>query len=361
MTQPAFGQDLSCLQDEDAVQSEVNGFTALAQALARRLQTPRGTLLGDSAYGYFVIGEIDNDVTAADVAKIGTNIDAEFVKDQRVLSSFTSATFSAGVLVTQSTITTTAGPWTLTLAISNIVQILGLPPQGNESLTTPYVTWTPESFGVALIGDWSFSPGNVTLDGSANVQSVLDMSANVLTASQASAGLRPGYSPAGGGGDQGYIISALGTSLVTSAQTIPQPVEVFVVARSTASAPAGNGYLIDFSVNTNAIFQNSGADTLQQYSGSVGAQGAIVNGADFLADAYFSGASSSLAINGGPPVVANAGTSGSSSTAITLGNSGAGGGGFIGFIYRIVAINRLASDDERSKMHQFCKDTYNTP
>jgi hypothetical protein len=139
MTQPVFGHDLSCLTDLTPSMVETDGYTLLAQSLVRRLQTPRGTLIGDPTYGYHIIGEIDDDVTPADVARIGTQIDQEFVKDERVIASFTSVTFSAGALVTQSTVTTAAGPFSLTLGIADIIAILAATPSLAPS-TPPTIT-----------------------------------------------------------------------------------------------------------------------------------------------------------------------------------------------------------------------------
>ena len=52
MTQPGslypdFGHDLSCLLDQTPDQQECSGLQALLESLARRLQTPLGTLQGE--------------------------------------------------------------------------------------------------------------------------------------------------------------------------------------------------------------------------------------------------------------------------------------------------------------------------
>ena len=48
-----YGSDISGAADLDPDMAEVDGFStlALAQALVRRLDTPRGTLLDDGNYG----------------------------------------------------------------------------------------------------------------------------------------------------------------------------------------------------------------------------------------------------------------------------------------------------------------------
>lgn len=130
MTQPAtpidYGRDLSCTFDLDIAMAEVTGLTALAQALLRRLMTPRGTLIGDPDYGYDLLGEIDDDLDPQDIAAVATNVDAEFLKDQRVTGSITTATFANGALVTVSSVTTATGPFSLTLGIGQVIAILSV-------------------------------------------------------------------------------------------------------------------------------------------------------------------------------------------------------------------------------------------
>jgi len=118
-----FGTDLSCQQDFTPLMTSVSGVMCLIEALIRRLETPRGTLIGDSDYGYYVTGEIDDDVDQADIARIAALIDAEFLKDQRVLATATAASFASGVLITTSKITTAAGPFSLVLTIAETVQL----------------------------------------------------------------------------------------------------------------------------------------------------------------------------------------------------------------------------------------------
>lgn len=115
-----YGSDLSLLVDLDALGAVVSGRLVLSQALVRRWSTPPGRLLDDPHYGYDVTGEINDDLGPSDVASIGSNMDAEALKDQRVVSCLTSATLVNGVLMTVSTIDDGNGPFTLTLAITAV-------------------------------------------------------------------------------------------------------------------------------------------------------------------------------------------------------------------------------------------------
>lgn len=131
MTQPVypdFGHDLSLSVDLDAGMSEVSGITCLAQALIRRIQCPQGGLIGDPNYGYDILGEMHADVSDADVARIASTIDAEFAKDERVISSSTNAVFLSGNLMTTSTVQTAPGPFKLVLGIGQVVALIQVSP-----------------------------------------------------------------------------------------------------------------------------------------------------------------------------------------------------------------------------------------
>ena len=115
-----FGHDLACTTDLDPAMAEVDGTLLLGQALARRIQTPRGGLIDDPNYGYDVRSFLNADVDSATIGQIGAKMDAEFLKDERVAKSVTSLTYTAGVITSTTIITTNSGPFTLVLAISSV-------------------------------------------------------------------------------------------------------------------------------------------------------------------------------------------------------------------------------------------------
>ena len=97
----------------------VSGLTALAQALIRRITTPRGRLLNDPNYGYDIAGELEDDVTTQQVAAIAANVDQEFLKDQRVFSSVTTVTLETdGQLDVSSQVQSALGPFSLVFSLS---------------------------------------------------------------------------------------------------------------------------------------------------------------------------------------------------------------------------------------------------
>jgi phage baseplate assembly protein W len=115
-----LGRDLSCLQDLDATGLEVSGRTVLAQAVLRRLITPRGRLIDDANYGFDLTQFIDDDLGPADLARIRAGIEAECLKDERVAVVTAKVTLTAGVMVVTVNLTDSAGPFTLVVAVSAI-------------------------------------------------------------------------------------------------------------------------------------------------------------------------------------------------------------------------------------------------
>lgn len=115
-----FGLDLSCISDLDAGMREVTGTRQLGEALARRLITPRGTLLDDGNYGTDMTQFVDADINRGTEGRIGSLCDAEFAKDERVFSSRTTASLLKGVLTLSSAVVAGAGPFTLVIAVTNV-------------------------------------------------------------------------------------------------------------------------------------------------------------------------------------------------------------------------------------------------
>jgi len=115
-----YGTDLSLLTDLSPTMSTVSGRTALGQALARRLQTPRGRLLKHPNYGMDLAGRINDDLSQADIAAIASDVEAECSKDERVLACTAACVFAVGVLTVVITITDAAGPFPLVLAVSAV-------------------------------------------------------------------------------------------------------------------------------------------------------------------------------------------------------------------------------------------------
>lgn len=123
-----FGTDLSCVTDLTSDCAEVGGSLVWLQSLARRLQ---GSLFYDPNYGYDLVDMLDDEIT--DTSAIGADIDIEFLKDERTLTSSTIAVTTKKngevTIETTSRVRSAFGPFTLTLSADKVtVTILQITP-----------------------------------------------------------------------------------------------------------------------------------------------------------------------------------------------------------------------------------------
>lgn len=126
-----YGTDLDGVTDLSPTMAEASGLHMLAQALVRRLITPRGTLIDDANYGYDIRDFLGDDLSPADVGRIGSGVDQELIKDERVLSSQTTVTpLSTYVLTISTVVTPSQGPsFQLVAAVSAVTVTLLQPTQ----------------------------------------------------------------------------------------------------------------------------------------------------------------------------------------------------------------------------------------
>ncbi len=82
-----YGSDISVVADIDLTGRIVTGKRLVAEAIARRLMTPRGGLIGDPHYGYDVSQFLNDDMSPADLAAMVSSITEECLKDERVLGA----------------------------------------------------------------------------------------------------------------------------------------------------------------------------------------------------------------------------------------------------------------------------------
>ncbi len=90
-----LGTDVNCVDDIDPSFALVSGSTAVAQAIARRFDTPRGGLHYDGEYGYDITEWLNRGVSDADLFRIAVAVEAEAGKDERVLQSEATVTYDA--------------------------------------------------------------------------------------------------------------------------------------------------------------------------------------------------------------------------------------------------------------------------
>ncbi len=127
-----IGADVSCVSGLDPLFTLVTGRVALAQAIARRLATPRGTLawIGDTSdYGHDVRQYLAESITPRLLTSIAARVEAEALADERVRAAVAAVTLVAGTLRIALTITDAAGPFRLTLSIDAVtVTVLQVQP-----------------------------------------------------------------------------------------------------------------------------------------------------------------------------------------------------------------------------------------
>lgn len=114
-----FGLDLDCADDLSADMRTVSGVAGVAQAIYRRLTTPRGMVLDALDYGYDVRSLLHKGQTPIQKAAIPGLIRSEILKDDRIASvevevtTFTNDTIGLAIRCE-----TAEGPFELVLDIS---------------------------------------------------------------------------------------------------------------------------------------------------------------------------------------------------------------------------------------------------
>jgi len=126
-----FGADINTpdASDLDPYFGVVTSWRCLGQALGRRLITPRGTLIDDSAYGLDVRSWINGALTPTQVADLEALIADELVADERVETVSVEVSLASQRLTIRAIVDTADGPFRLVLAIGAVTaEILAAEP-----------------------------------------------------------------------------------------------------------------------------------------------------------------------------------------------------------------------------------------
>ncbi len=113
-----YGIDLWGYEDLDQGLNVVTGPLAVAHGVARRLLTPRGALWYAPDYGYDIRGLLHDDV--AQEGLVEANIEAEALKDDRVLGCVASVARSGELLTVSVRLELDEGPFALVLNVSQL-------------------------------------------------------------------------------------------------------------------------------------------------------------------------------------------------------------------------------------------------
>jgi hypothetical protein len=119
---PDLGTDIRALDDLSPQMNLQSGLPNLGEAIARRLQTPRGGLFYEPNYGIDVRSWLNEAMTADDVFRAKVAIEAECEKDERVLAADATVTLNQPqqTLTISLQLTLASGPFRLVLSVDQV-------------------------------------------------------------------------------------------------------------------------------------------------------------------------------------------------------------------------------------------------
>jgi hypothetical protein len=124
-----YGTDVSAEPDLDPMFPEQTGRALLIEALARRFETPRGSLFYDPDYGFDLRALIGEGLADGDLFALQAAIAAECRKDERVVAARAVVALDRATSTMTVTIAAAdgAGPFRLVLDVSTVsVALLGV-------------------------------------------------------------------------------------------------------------------------------------------------------------------------------------------------------------------------------------------
>lgn len=116
-----FGLDLAASFDLDpGMQEAKTPRQILAQAIVRRLITPRGFVIDDPLYGYDVRSFLSDDRSQKQLRLMKSQVEQELLKDERILQAIATVTFFQTTLNIVIQITDADGPFPLILNVDAV-------------------------------------------------------------------------------------------------------------------------------------------------------------------------------------------------------------------------------------------------
>jgi phage baseplate assembly protein W len=88
-----YGSDISTFPDLDGTFTLITGTRVVCEAVARRLSTPRGSLLGAPDYGIDLRAYVNESMDADVLAGLQRSAKLEIAKDERIASVAVAASF----------------------------------------------------------------------------------------------------------------------------------------------------------------------------------------------------------------------------------------------------------------------------
>ncbi len=124
-----YGTDISCTLDLDERMGEVDPASslAIAEALVRRLDTPRGALVDDPDYGLDLKSYCNRGVTRSDLLSLAERVRLEVTQDDRVATATVTVSSDGSALSVQVRVTPedpSTGSFAMTLAVTSSAVVL---------------------------------------------------------------------------------------------------------------------------------------------------------------------------------------------------------------------------------------------
>ena len=118
-----LGDDFHCLDDVDFGLTEVTGRRCLAEAVARRWFTRRGTLFYDPAYGLGLEDWLHGERHKA-MSTLAPALENEALRDERVLAAEVAVHFEGETLFIRAELTDADGPFRLVANVADMTVAL---------------------------------------------------------------------------------------------------------------------------------------------------------------------------------------------------------------------------------------------
>jgi hypothetical protein len=119
-----FGTCWSCVTDLTMPAVMVTGFRVVAEAIARRWQTPRGGLIDDPNYGFDIADYINDDLDTTTLGRLAQALGAEAEKDERVQSCSCTVGLNGEQMTVSALVVTAKGPFRMVVAVSKVTTTL---------------------------------------------------------------------------------------------------------------------------------------------------------------------------------------------------------------------------------------------
>jgi hypothetical protein len=116
-----YGFDLAGVSDLDPSGAEISGRRLLAECLARRLTTPRGSCIDAPDDCIDLRDYLNLEVDTRTIGQLGATITSECLKDERVVGvDIEEASIANNVVTVRIAIEDGEGPFSLTLSVGEV-------------------------------------------------------------------------------------------------------------------------------------------------------------------------------------------------------------------------------------------------